>query len=107
MPVLNKLNVEPAREAIRQVFMEKIVEAKGMKKAEEFTTGILMPTPAAVLKAAEVLSKGTDLEDGIGDLIIIDIGGATTDVHSIAKGEPTKPGVILKGLEEPVSKRTV
>lgn len=107
MPVLNKLNVEPAREAIRQVFMDKIVEAKGMKKAEEFTTGILMPTPAAVLKAAEVLSKGTDLEDGIGDLIIIDIGGATTDVHSIAKGEPTKPGVILKGLEEPVSKRTV
>lgn len=107
MPQLNKLNVEPAREAIRQVFMNKIVEAKGMKSAEEFTTGILMPTPAAVLKAAEVLSKGTDVEDGIGDLIIIDIGGATTDVHSIAKGEPTKPGVILKGLEEPISKRTV
>lgn len=107
MPVLNKLNVEPAREAIRQVFMEKIVEAKGMKKAEELTTGILMPTPAAVLKAAEVLSKGTDSEDGIGDLIIIDIGGATTDIHSIAKGDPTKPGVILKGLEEPFSKRTV
>lgn len=107
MPVLNKLNVEPAREAIRQVFMDKIVEAKGMKKAEEITTGVLMPTPAAVLKAAEVLSRGTDEEDGIGDLIIIDIGGATTDVHSIAKGDPTKPGVILKGLEEPVSKRTV
>lgn len=107
MPVLNKLNVEPAREAIRQVFMDKIVEAKGMKKAEELTTGILMPTPAAVLKAAEILSKGTDTEDGIGDLIIIDIGGATTDVHSIAKGDPTKPGVIIKGLEEPVSKRTV
>lgn len=107
MPVLNKLNVEPAREAIRQVFMKKIVEAKGMKKAESFISGILMPTPAAVLKAAEVLSTGTDDEDGIGDLIIVDIGGATTDVHSIAKGEPTKPGVILKGLEEPFSKRTV
>lgn len=107
MPQLNKLNVEPAREAIRQVFMEKIVEAKGMKSAEEFTTGILMPTPAAVLKAAEILSKGTDTEDGIGDLIIVDIGGATTDIHSIAKGDPTKPGVIVKGLEEPLSKRTV
>lgn len=107
MPILNKLNVEPARESIRQVFMSKIVEAKGMKRAEEFTNGILMPTPAAVLKAAEVLSKGTDEEDGIGDIIIIDIGGATTDVHSIAKGEPTKPAVILKGLEEPISKRTV
>ncbi len=107
MPILNKLNVEPAREAIRQVFMNKIVEAKGMKKAEEFTTGILMPTPAAVLKAAEILSKGTDEEDGIGDIIIVDIGGATTDIHSIAKGDPTKHSVMLKGLEEPFSKRTV
>ncbi|MEG0729798.1 MAG: methylaspartate mutase accessory protein GlmL, partial [Cetobacterium sp.] len=107
MPKLNKLNVEPAREAIRQVFMHKIVEAKGMKNAEEFISGILMPTPAAVLKAAEVLSSGTDEEDGIGDLIIIDIGGATTDIHSIGKGDPTKPGVMIKGLEDPFSKRTV
>lgn len=107
MPVINKLNVEPAREQIRKVFMSKIIEAKGMKEAEHFIKGILMPTPAAVLKAAEVLSKGSDDENGIGDLIIIDIGGATTDVHSIAKGEPTKAGVILKGLEDPYAKRTV
>ncbi|MGL5520782.1 MAG: glutamate mutase L, partial [Cetobacterium sp.] len=67
MPKINKLNVEPAREEIRKVFMNKIIEAKGMKKAESFISGILMPTPAAVLKAAEVLSEGTDEEDGIGD----------------------------------------
>lgn len=107
MPKINKLNVEPAREEIRRVFMSKIVEAKGMKKAEDYISGILMPTPAAVLKAAEILSEGTDEEEGIGDLIIIDIGGATTDVHSIGKGEPTKAGVILKGLEDPFAKRTV
>lgn len=107
MPKINKLNVEPAREEIRKVFMNKIIEAKGMKKAESFISGILMPTPAAVLKAAEVLSEGTDEEDGIGDLIIVDIGGATTDIHSIGKGDPTKPGVLLKGLEDPVAKRTV
>ncbi|MGL5000805.1 MAG: methylaspartate mutase accessory protein GlmL [Cetobacterium sp.] len=107
MPKINKLNVEPAREEIRKVFMNKIIEAKGMKRAEEFISGILMPTPAAVLKAAEVLSEGTDEEDGIGDLIIVDIGGATTDIHSIGKGEPSKPGVLLKGLEDPICKRTV
>lgn len=107
MPKINKLNVEPAREEIRKVFMSKIIEAKGMKKAEEFIKGILMPTPAAVLKAAEVLASGTDEENGIGDLIIVDIGGATTDVHSIGKGEPTKAGVMLKGLEDPFAKRTV
>ncbi|WP_297595956.1 methylaspartate mutase accessory protein GlmL [uncultured Cetobacterium sp.] len=107
MPKINKLNVEPAREEIRKVFMNKIVEAKGMKKAEDFISGILMPTPAAVLKAAEVLSEGTDDEDGIGDLIIVDIGGATTDIHSIGKGDPSQAGVLLKGLEDPFAKRTV
>ena len=107
MPKINKLNVEPAREEIRKVFMNKIIEAKGMKKAESFISGILMPTPAAVLKAAEVLSEGTDEEEGIGDLIIVDIGGATTDIHSIGKGDPSKPGVLLKGLEDPIAKRTV
>lgn len=107
MPRLNVLNVEPAREEIRKIFMEKIVEAKGMNSAESFINGILMPTPAAVLKAARFLSEGSDKEEGIGDLVVVDIGGATTDIHSIADGEPTKPGVTLRGLEEPFAKRTV
>ncbi|MEG1256687.1 methylaspartate mutase accessory protein GlmL [Clostridium sp.] len=107
MPQLNALNVEPAREEIRKVFMEKITDAKGLSNAESFINGILMPTPAAVLKAARVLGEGSDEEEGIGDLVIIDIGGATTDVHSIGSGEPTKGGVNMKGLEEPFAKRTV
>jgi uncharacterized protein (TIGR01319 family) len=107
MPSLNHLNVEPAREIIRDIFMEKIVEAKGMKTAESYINGILMPTPAAVLNAGRALSEGSEDENGISDLIIIDIGGATTDVHSLAEGDPTRPGVTLRGLEEPYAKRTV
>ncbi|MEG0132953.1 MAG: methylaspartate mutase accessory protein GlmL [Clostridium sp.] len=107
MPQLNVLNVEPAREEIRKVFMERITDAKGLSNAESFINGILMPTPAAVLKAARVLGEGSDEEEGLGDLVIIDIGGATTDVHSIGSGEPTKGGVNMKGLEEPFAKRTV
>lgn len=107
MPRLNVINVEPAREVIREIFMQKIIEAKGMKRAEDYISGILMPTPAAVLKAARILADGSDMEEGIGDLIVVDIGGATTDVHSISSGEPTKPGVTLRGLQEPYAKRTV
>jgi len=107
MPRLNVLNVEPAKEVIREVFMQKIVEAKGMKNVENYINKILMPTPAAVLKAAQVLADGTDKEDGIGELIVVDIGGATTDVHSITKGEPSKPSVVIRGLQEPYAKRTV
>lgn len=107
MPRLNVLEVEPAREAIRHVFMSRLIEAKGMGEAESFISGILMPTPQAVLKAAEALADGSDKEEGIGDLIVVDIGGATTDIHSICKGEPTKVGVVTRGLEEPYAKRTV
>jgi uncharacterized protein (TIGR01319 family) len=107
MPRLNSLNVEPAREEIRKIFMEKIIEAKGMRTVEGFIAGILMPTPAAVLKGARVLSEGSDKEDGIGDLIVVDIGGATTDIHSLATGDPSKGGVTMRGLEEPFAKRTV
>lgn len=66
-----------------------------------------MPTPEAVLQAAELLSKGYEDEEGYGDLIVIDIGGATTDVHTIGEGFPKRTEVLLKGLEEPFAKRTV
>ena len=107
MPNLNDINVEPARETIRNIFMKQITNAKGMEHVEESISEILMPTPASVLKAAEVLSKGTKDEEGIGDLVVTDIGGATTDIHSIGEGEPSRPSVILRGLEEPIAKRTV
>ena len=107
MPKLNELNIEPARAAIRDVFLRRIVEAKGLNKANKFVNRMVMPTPAAVLKAAELLSKGTEYESGLGDLMVIDIGGATTDVYSIAKGDPNKTNVALKGLPEPFGKRTV
>jgi len=107
MPKLNELNIEPARETIRSVFLRRIVEAKGLNKANQFVDDVVMPTPAAVLKAAELLSKGTEYEPGLGDLMVVDIGGATTDVYSIAKGDPTKTNVALRGLPEPFAKRTV
>jgi uncharacterized protein (TIGR01319 family) len=106
-PELDKLNVEPARSEIREIFMERIVHVKGLDRAKTFVDSILMPTPMAVLRAAELLSTGAGKENGLGELIVIDIGGATTDVHSIAYGHSTDPGVIKRGLPEPFAKRTV
>jgi uncharacterized protein (TIGR01319 family) len=107
MPEVNMLNVEPARAMIRKVFIERIIAAKGLKRAEDFVEGILMPTPTAVLQAAQLLSRGTGAEKGLGDLVVVDIGGATTDVHSIGAGNPVQAGVVRKGLPEPLAKRTV
>ena len=107
MPELGVLSVESARLAIRDVFLTHIIQAKGLDTAEEYLERIMMPTPAAVLSAAELLAQGHGWERGLGELMIVDVGGATTDVHSIAKGDPSKPGVMLKGLPEPYAKRTV
>ena len=107
MPQLKKLDVDEAKHQIRKIFIEKIIEAKGIKKAEEKIGEIIMPTPEAVLLAAELLAKGYEDEEGYGELIVIDIGGATTDVHTIGEGFPKRTEVILKGLEEPFAKRTV
>jgi len=107
MPRLGQINVDPARRAIRTLFVEHIVEAKGFKAAEAYVERILMPTPAAVMRAAQLLAQGTDKNDGLGELMVVDVGGATTDVHSIAAGQSQDRTVIQRGLPEPYAKRTV
>jgi uncharacterized protein (TIGR01319 family) len=107
MPELNVLAVDSAQKAIRDLFLHHIVQAKGLDKAEGFIERVLMPTPAAVLAAGKLLAQGYGGEKGLGDLLIVDVGGATTDVYSFALGNPCKPGVALKGLPEPYAKRTV
>jgi uncharacterized protein (TIGR01319 family) len=107
LPGLDTLDIEPARAAIRDVFMRRIVAAKGIERAATRFDAVLMPTPAAVLEGARLLADGTPRRPGHGPLVVIDPGGATTDVHSIGKGEPSTPGVIRHGLPEPYAKRTV
>lgn len=107
MPKLNEINVDPAREEIREIFMKNITKARGMANVEDEISQVAMPTPQSVLKAAEALAQGTNDEEGIGDLLVVDVGGATTDIHSLGYGDPTKPGVFTVGLEEPFAKRTV
>ncbi|MGI6037986.1 MAG: methylaspartate mutase accessory protein GlmL [Limnochordia bacterium] len=100
LPQLGRLNVAPAREVIRQVFMERIVYSKGLGDILAFVD-VLMPTPAAVLQGTQVLASL------YGDLVVVDVGGATTDIHSAAWGKPTDPTVLWRGLPEPYLKRTV
>ena len=64
MPKLKKLNVVEAKNQIRKIFIEKIIEAKGISKAAEKIGDIIMPTPEAVLQAAELLSQGFEDEEG-------------------------------------------
>jgi uncharacterized protein (TIGR01319 family) len=64
-------------------------------------TAEIIPTPLAVLEGAELFAKG------MGDLMAVDVGGATTDVYTMCDGKPATPNVVLKGLPEPFAKRSV
>ncbi len=107
MAKIGTLSITNTKNTIRKIFLENIIKAKGLSKVEKIINNIMMPTPSAVLLGAELFSKGTRNQDGVGKLMILDIGGATTDIHSIGDGMPKEVNVILKGVEEPEVKRTV
>ena len=79
MPQVNVLKADPARRCIRQIFMDRITQAKGLDVLTQRFGKLLLPTPDAVLQAARLLSLGTDQEPGLGNLLLADVGGATTD----------------------------
>ena len=107
MPKFGVLNIEPTQKQIRQIFLNRIIQAKGLSKAAALLSDIMMPTPSAVLQAMELLAQGCEGEMGIGELVAVDVGGATTDIYSIADGMPEHMNTVFKGLPEPFAKRTV
>lgn len=105
MPELWSLNIEPVKKEIRKVFLDRIVITKGLEKIKEIVD-ILIPTPSASMIGAELLAKGVE-NQGLGDLLAIEVGGATTNVYSVSEGKPMDPRAIIQGFKEPYVKRTV
>lgn len=98
-PKVDLLNVEPARKVIQEVFEEHIIHAPGMTTIRDMVRGPIIPTPGAVMEAAKLL------REHIGDLVVFDVGGATTDVHSVTEGSDEINKIIIS--PEPTAKRTV
>lgn len=98
-PAVDELDIVPARAVIHDAFEEHIAHAPGMERVSEVVTGGILPTPGAVLIAAELLAEAE------GDLVVLDVGGATTDVHSVTDGTPEIQA--LTTSPEPHGKRTV
>jgi len=98
-PGIDQLDIVPARHVIHDAFEEHIVHAPGMERISELVCGKILPTPGAVLLAAERLAED------VGDLVVVDVGGATTDVHSITDGSPEIAPLMTE--PQPHSKRTV
>ena len=98
-PKIDELNVEPARKIIQKAFEQHIIHAPGMEKIREMVEGPIIPTPGAVMESARILAEE------LGPLMVFDVGGATTDVHSVADDPPGSEKLIV--TPEPKAKRTV
>lgn len=97
-PRVDDFNILPLRKAIYETFEKNIIHAAGMQRIFEMVDHTIIPTPGAVMDATILLDE---MKEGV---MTLDVGGATTDVHSISDPKPE----YRKYLEgEPRMKRTV
>lgn len=97
-PRVDFLNILPLRKVIYETFEEHIIHAPGMTHIKEMVNAKIMPTPGAVMQATMLL------HDAMGPLMTLDVGGATTDVHSII---PPSEAFKRYAEGESIEKRTV
>jgi uncharacterized protein (TIGR01319 family) len=77
LPRIGVLDPHPARAAIRDVFVHHVIGGKGLTKGPRFARLVRGATPDLVLTGVELLADA-----GVGDVLLVDVGGATTDVYS-------------------------
>lgn len=78
LPAIGVLDPGPARAAIRQMFLQHVIGGKKLSRGPRFASLVRAATPDAVLTGVELLAAHTG-----HDLLVVDVGGATTDVYSV------------------------
>ena len=82
-PQLEQENLGPAREAIHRLFLEHVMaQAPGYDKLLTWASAPVMSTPRAVGEMVQLAAR----EEGV-EVLAVDIGGATTDVFSVFRGQ--------------------
>ena len=82
VPRIGVLAPDSARAAIREMFLSHVIGGKHLSKRADFTAMVTGATPDVVLTGVEVLARVA------GDVVVVDVGGATTDVHSVVELDP-------------------
>jgi uncharacterized protein (TIGR01319 family) len=90
LPGIGELSPGPARAAIRDVFLRHVIGGKGLSRGPRFARMVRAATPDAVRTAVERLAGvGERQPDGPAtDVLVVDVGGATTDVYSVVAQPP-------------------
>jgi uncharacterized protein (TIGR01319 family) len=87
VPRIGVLVPEGARTAIRELFLSHVIGGKHLSSRDDFLAMVQGATPDVVLTGVELLA------DVAGDTVVVDVGGATTDVHSVVEIDPEDAGL--------------
>ena len=108
VPAIGVLEPGSARSAIREMFLRHVIGGKHLSCRTDFTAMVRGATPDVVLTAVELLAHGLDEQrPGAGDVVVVDIGGATTDVHSVVEIDPEDAGLSRQVVASLPLSRTV
>ncbi|MFQ5858362.1 MAG: glutamate mutase L [Anaerolineae bacterium] len=88
MPEINEFHIEVVNEAIRELFQTVIIRGKGFDVVEEYMDAPFIPTPRAAFRGINLLAHGYGDEEGLSNILALDIGGATTDFYSNVSDNP-------------------
>jgi len=86
VPKIGVLAPDSARAAIREMFLAHVIGGKHLSRRADFGAMVRGATPDVVLTGVEVLAEL------VGDVVVVDVGGATTDVHSVVELDPDSIG---------------
>jgi uncharacterized protein (TIGR01319 family) len=128
VPRIGVLAAEPARAAIREMFLAHVIGGKHLSRRTDFIAMVRGATPDVVLTGVELLARGLGPDPdgpdpdglnpdgfnpdgtarpGAGDVVVVDIGGATTDVHSVVEVDPEENGLAREVVATTPVTRTV
>jgi len=94
VPRIGVLAPDSARAAIREIFLAHVIGGKHLSARDDFRRMVRGATPDVVLAGVELLARGPDeARPGAGDVVVVDVGGATTDVHSVVAIDPEEAGL--------------
>ncbi|GAA5146152.1 methylaspartate mutase accessory protein GlmL [Nocardioides marinquilinus] len=79
VPRIGELRPEGARAAMREMFLSHVIGGKQLSAGDRFASLVRGATPDVVLTGVEVLAAA------VGPVVVVDVGGATTDVHSVVE----------------------
>jgi len=92
MPRIGTVEVDQARATILEVFLAHVIGGKNLSDRREFLDAMVTATPEAALAATRLLAFGTERTPGVGHALVVDVGGATTDIHSVSTTPPAMQG---------------